>query len=274
MGENEQLQKELETARQRLTESYKLIAIGRLLAGIIHEIKTPIGSILSNNDTMQRSLEKVKSTLAKDGTAPPRVIEIIETLISLAAVDKIACERISAVVHSLKTFARVEEGDLRKADIHDILVNTIKLTACEFRRRVQVETVFGDLPEIECHPQLLDQVFLNLLVNAAQAIEGEGTVTVRTEREGEWAHISIQDSGHGIREEDRRRIFTTGFSTKPLGIGTGLGLSIARDIVVNKHGGTIDFESEPGKGTTFHVRLPITQPARTEQPQPETKEMP
>jgi len=177
---------------------------------------------------------------------------------SLAAVDRIACERISAIIRSLKTYARVDEGELRKADLNDMLQNTLKLSGCEYRRRVAVETELGELAEVECYPQLLNQVFLNLLVNAGQAIEGEGKITVRTHMEGTWAHVSISDTGKGIRPENRNKIFSPGFTTKPLGVGTGLGLSICREIVVDTHGGAIDFESEPGLGTTFHVRIPVT----------------
>ncbi len=256
--ELEQLRQELETTRRKLAEAYKMVSIGRLVTGIIHEINTPIGSILSNNEVTLRCLAQMKKLLAGSG-APERVHEILETAASLAAVDKIACERISSVVRSLKTFARVDEGDLRQADLNEILRNTIKLSDCEFRRRVQVHTEFGDLPAIECYPQLLNQVFLNLLVNAGQSIEGEGEVRVRTWRDDACAHVTIADTGHGIKPEDRERIFATGFSTKPLGIGTGLGLAMSREIVVDAHHGEIEFQSEVGVGTTFHVRIPIRQ---------------
>jgi signal transduction histidine kinase len=136
----------------------------------------------------------------------------------------------------------------------------MKLTGCVFRRRVTTETDFGQLPEVECYPHLLNQVFLNLLVNAGQAIEGEGKVTVRTRVDGDYVHISIADTGKGIQPEDRHRIFGAGYSTKAIGEGTGLGLAISREIVVDTHHGMIDFESEPGVGTTFHVHIPLTHP--------------
>jgi|HigsolmetaAR202D_1030399.scaffolds.fasta_scaffold18680_3 Signal transduction histidine kinase len=255
--ETEQLRVELAIAKRRLAEAYQMVSLGRLVAGIIHEINTPIGSILSNNQVILRSLEQLKTALSAGEPPNAKVFEILETMASLAAVDKLACERISGVIRSLKTFARVDQSDVRKANVHELLTNTLKLTSCEFRRRIVVETDFGDIPEIECYPQLLSQVFLNLLVNAGQAIEGEGRITVRTRRDGESIVVSISDTGRGIPQEYRQKIFAPGFSTKPVGVGTGLGLALSREIVVDNHGGEISFESEVGAGTTFHVRLPL-----------------
>lgn len=259
---------ELEIANRKLAEAHKMASLGRLAAGIVHEINTPIGSILSNNETIRRSLESLRKLLAAAQTnnqpPPAKAIAVLETLGNLADIDKIACERIYAVIRSLKTFARVNESDLRKVDIHDILLNTLKLSGCVFRRRIKVETDFGDLPEVECYPGLLNQVFLNLVVNASQAIECEGTLTVRTRHEDDMIHVSISDTGSGIPYEARAKIFAAGFSTKPLGEGTGLGLTITREIVEDTHGGKISFETELGVGTTFHVRIPVVQPRRQE----------
>jgi signal transduction histidine kinase len=261
-------EQQAELLTRKLAEAHKMASLGRLAAGIVHEINTPIGSILSNNETIRRSIEALRKSLAtsmETGQPPSaKAMSILETLASLTDIDKIACERIYAVIRSLKTFARVNEGDLRKVDIHEMLLNTIKLSGCEFRRRVTVTTEFGDIPEIECYPGLLNQVFLNLLVNAAQAIEGEGSVVVRTESEGDQVHISVSDTGAGIPVEVQPRIFKAGFTTKPMGVGTGLGLSITREIVEDTHGGRISFDSEPSKGTTFHVRLPVRQRAAEE----------
>ena len=258
------LTEELDVLSRKLAEAHKMASLGRLAAGIVHEINTPIGSILSNNETIRRSLESLKkllaASLADKQPPPPKVITLLDTLGNLTDIDKIACERIYAVIRSLKTFARVNEADLRKVDIHEILLNTIKLSGCVFRRRITVVTDFGELPEIECYPGLLNQVFLNLVVNASQAIEGDGTVTVRTRLDEAWVDIWISDDGCGIPPEVRPKIFSAGFSTKPIGEGTGLGLTITREIVEDTHGGQIDFETETGVGTTFHVRIPVQQP--------------
>jgi signal transduction histidine kinase len=264
-----ELEKELESATRKLAEAHKMASLGRLSAGIVHEINTPIGSILSNNETIRRSLESLKKLLAGAAEAqqppPAKVQAILDTLVSLTDIDKLACERIYAVIRSLKTFARVSESDLRTVNLHEILQNMIKLSDCVFRRRITVTTDFAeDVPEVECYPGLINQVFLNLVVNAAQSIPEEGTISVRTRLEGELVHVSISDSGSGIPPDVRDRIFSAGFSTKPMGEGTGLGLTITREIVEDTHGGKITFETEMGVGTTFHVFLPIRQPRAQE----------
>jgi signal transduction histidine kinase len=232
----------------------------------VHEINTPIGSIFSNNEVVMRSLEKIKSLLATAAGAgeppPQKALEMLDVIVGLTAIDKLACERISSVIRSLKTFARVSEHDLRKTDVNELIKHTLKLSSAVFRRRITFEADLGEVPEVECFPALLGQVLLNLVVNAAQAIPEEGKVSVRTRTEDSYVHIEVQDNGRGIRPEDRDRIFQTGFTTKPIGEGTGIGLAISREIIVDTHHGSIDFESEPGKGATFHVRIPIHQ-ART-----------
>lgn len=244
----------------QLTEEHKMGSIGRLLAGIVHEINSPIGAILSNNQVIIRSLEMVGKAMAGgDAAALEKARNIVETCQSLVAIDKIACERISEVVRGLKTFARVDSSELRKVNLNEQIQNTLKLTHGEFHRRIQVETDFGDLPPVECHAQMLNQVFLNILVNAGQAIEGEGKIAVRTRREGEAVHVSIADTGRGIKPEDRPKILAGGFTTKDVGVGTGLGLAISKKIVEETHGGSLAFETEVGVGTTFHIRIPVEQ---------------
>ena len=241
-------------------ELHQFAAVGRLLAGIVHEINTPIGSIFSNTEVILRSLDMLEPLLT-DGS--PESIEkarrIIGTCQSLATVDRIACERIRSVIRGLKSISRVDDGEPHKVNINEHLRDTLKLTQAEFRRRVAVETDFGELPEVECYPQMLNQVFLNLLVNAGQAIEGEGKITVRTRDEGAMVHISIADSGRGMSREQQHKAFEAGFTTKAVGEGTGMGLAISREIIEQKHGGTIAFDSEPGRGTTFHIRIPVRQ---------------
>ncbi len=241
-------------------ELHQMASIGRLLAGIVHEINTPIGSIFSNNEVILRSLEML-GPLLEDGR--PEAVEKAQRLIgtcrNLAAVDRIACERIRSIIRGLKSFSRVDAAEPRGVNLNQHLQDTVKLTRAEFHKRVIVELELGELPDVECYPQMLNQVFLNLLVNAGQAIAGEGKITVRTRAEGDTVHIWIADTGRGMTPEQQARAFQAGFTTKPVGEGTGLGLSIAKEIVEDKHAGTLTFESEPGRGTTFHISIPVRQ---------------
>jgi signal transduction histidine kinase len=241
-----------------ITELHQFAAVGRLLAGIVHEINTPIGSIFSNTEVILRSLEMIEPLLA-DGRpeAVDKARKIVTTCQSLVAVDRIACERIRSVIRGLKSFSRVDGAEPRKVDLNEHLRDTIKLTQAEFRRRVCVETDFADLPEIECFPQMLNQVFLNLLVNAGQAIDGEGKISVSSRFVDDCAEVTIADTGKGMTPEQKAKAFQAGYTTKPVGEGTGMGLAICREIIEGKHGGTIDFDSEPGRGTTFHIRIPV-----------------
>jgi signal transduction histidine kinase len=238
-----------------------MASLGRLLASIVHEINTPIGSILSNNDVIVRSLDLIKKELAEcQESATDRARDVVDTCRNLAAVDKIACERISSMIRCLKHYARGDTEELREVDLHENIRNMLKLMHGEFRRRILVETNFGEIPRVECYPQSLNQVFLNLLVNAGQAIDGEGKVTITTSPEpGEAVSITFTDSGRGIPPEVQPRIFASGFTTKPAGVGTGLGLSIAKQIVEERHEGQISFESRVGEGTSFRIVLPVRQ---------------
>jgi two-component system, NtrC family, sensor kinase len=243
-------------------ELHQLAAIGRLLTGIVHEINSPLASVLSNNEVLVRSLKMLSDLIADpQPEALEKARRVLETCRALAAVDGIACERIRSVIRGLKSFSRVDVNELSRVNLNQQLQDTLKLTQAEFRRRITVETEWGDLPEVDCYPQMLNQVFLNLLVNAGQAIEGEGIVTVRTCLEGDSVHIIIADSGRGMTPAQQVKAFQAGFTTKPCGEGTGLGLSISKEIVEEKHGGTIAFESAPGQGTTFHIRIPVRQGA-------------
>jgi two-component system, NtrC family, sensor kinase len=259
-SEVESLRRDLAEIRAELIEEHRMASLGRLLAAVIHDINTPLGSLASNNQVLLRSLELVRGALHDLQPASlNHARDILDTCLSLAAVDRIACDRISALVRGVRNYSRPGAAELRKVDLNERIRHVLELMHGEFRRRIVVETEFGTLPPVECYAQMLDQVFLNLLVNAGQAIEGEGRVRVRTRLEAGEVLISISDSGRGMTAEEKRNIFTHGFTTKPAGIGTGLGLWISREIVEDKHGGTIEFESEPGAGTTFHIRMPVGQ---------------
>ncbi len=257
-----QLKAEVEHLREELARAYKDVTLSRLAAGIFHEMNTPLSSIFSNNDVMQKTTSLLETSLGANSDRKTKAL--LDMMRSLLAVDRMACERISGIVRSLKVHARLEDGRMAPVQLNELISDSIRLVNAEYRRRIQIETDFADLPAVELNTQLLSQALLNLLVNAAQAIAGEGRILVRTALDGDMAHIAIQDTGCGIGEDCRKKIFSSGFSTKPIGIGTGLGLALTRKIVVEKHRGTIDFESEVGKGTTFHIRIPLRQTAEKE----------
>jgi len=266
--EVERLRGELDLLNRKLAEAHKMASLGRLSAGIVHEINTPIGSIFSNTEVITRSLDKTKALLQQaleTGSAPPqKAIDILNIVSSLNDVDKLACERIAGVVRSLKTLARVSSHEVRNTDVNELVCHTLKLTKTVFRQRVEFVQETEGVLEAECYPGLLGQVILNLVVNAAQAIDGEGRVTVRTRELGDSVHIDVSDTGKGIRPEDRPKIFQAGFSTKPIGEGTGIGLALSREIIVDTHRGSIGYDSEPGVGTTFHVKIPTQQQKKGE----------
>ena len=164
-----------------------------------------------------------------------------------------------AIVRSLKSFARLEEPECRKADIHEEIGSALTLVHHELKNRIEVERDYGELPAVECFPNHLNQVFMNLLVNASQAIEGKGRIRITTRVEDDRVRIAFQDSGIGIRPENLDKIFEPGFTTKSAGDGTGLGLSICYKII-HAHHGDIAVESELGEGTTFTITLPVHAP--------------
>jgi signal transduction histidine kinase len=156
----------------------------------------------------------------------------------------------------LRNFARLDEAERKKADLHEGIESTLTLVAHELKGRVTVIKDFGDIPEIECYPNQLNQVFMNMLINASQAIEGEGEIRIRTWQQDGTIRIAISDSGKGIPPEFQSKVFDPGFTTKRAGLGTGLGLSICLKIVED-HGGRIELESNVGRGTTFTIVLPL-----------------
>jgi two-component system, NtrC family, sensor kinase len=239
----------------QLIELQRQAMLGRLLASVAHQISAPIGSILSNRDVEQRLLDRIDQAVAE--SKPERARELVNSCRELARVDQMAGQQIHRLVRSLKVAARAADPQPQRVNLNEIVDSALELAKTQFRTRIAVETDFAPTLEVECHPHLLSQALLNLVTNAGQAIEGGGKITAGTRLEGDSAHIWIADTGHGIRDEDKPKILKQGFTTKPLGVGTGLGLSIVQRIVTEDHGGTVDFESHSGRGTTFHIRIPL-----------------
>jgi len=237
----------------QLIQSEKMAALGLLVAGVAHEINTPMGTIHSKIDIMTRAVGKVRKLLEP---APDKEVRrLLDILGEVCRNNEMATERIMKIVGSLKNFARLDEAERKKVNIHEGIESTLSLLRHQLKNRIRIVKCFGDIPEIECYPNELNQVFMNILVNAAQAIKHRGEITVKTWREGDRVKIAISDTGVGIPPENLSKVFDPGFTTKGVGLGTGLGLSICYKIIQD-HRGTIEGESSK-QGTTFTISIPL-----------------
>ena len=255
----------------------KLASIGQLAAGVAHEINNPMGFIMSNLRTLKKYADveqqymSVLEEVIKDSCPDDRCKDIeelrqrldlffiLEDIPPLISESLEGAERVKRIVLDLKDFARTDEDSLKETDLNQCVQSTANIVRNEIKYVADLDLQLGNIPLIVCNPQQVNQVIANLLVNAAHAIDGHGSITVSTSAESDNVILTVSDTGSGIPDEIRTRIFDPFFTTKDVGKGTGLGLSISYDIV-KKHGGEITLESEPGKGTTFMVSLPISGP--------------
>jgi signal transduction histidine kinase len=264
----------LKTAQSHLVQSEKMASLGQLTAGVAHEINNPINfvsagidSLSTNYDDLSELLEKIALIQpGEDNTALLTEINSIKKDIELEyLLEEIpmllksindGARRTTEIVKSLRNFTRLDEDNLKSANIHEGIDSTLVILKNQLADRVEVIKEYGNIPDIACYPGQLNQVFMNILGNAIQAIEGQGQVHIKTSLAGKFVNISIKDSGKGMSEEVKRRIFEPFFTTKDVGEGTGLGLSICYGII-EKHKGKIVVESTPGKGTEFIIKLPL-----------------
>lgn len=254
-GEQQKLIRKLEDAQLQLLQSEKLASIGQLAAGVAHEINNPMGFIISNLASLGKYVEK----LTARRSAPAEIDYILEDMPGIIAESSEGAQRIRKIVQDLRSFSRIDGADHAFSDINDGLETTLNIAWNELKYKVTLIKEYGQIPLLWCNIGQLNQVFLNLLVNAVQAIEDRGEIRIRTWVEDGSIRVAIGDSGCGIPAENLSRIFDPFFTTKDVGKGTGLGLAIAYDIVVNKHGGQIGATSEVGKGSVFTLALPIKQ---------------
>ena len=285
LRQQQQLNKRLEEANNQLLQSEKMASIGQLAAGIAHELNNPIGFVHSNLGTLDGYLHDLmaiidvydKATRQPDCTCTqlPMVDHIKEErdfnflktdIFSLVAESKEGLGRVRKIVQDLKSFSRVGEQEWQEADLHQGLDSTLNIVWNELKYKCKVVKEYGDIPHIYCLISQLNQVFMNLLVNASHAIETQGTITIRTRPHGEDSVcIEVSDTGKGIAPEPLNRIFEPFFTTKPVGKGTGLGLSLSYSIV-QRHHGRIEVDSQAGQGSTFRVILPIHPPVKESKP--------
>ena len=264
MQQVEKKNRELQEAQAQLVQAAKLAAMGQLVAGVAHEINSPLGTINSNLDVMNRVLRKIEEESASFPEASSQKIQkLIEAIDPLMNLNHIACERIIRIVRDLRNFARLDEAEFKMANLNEDIETTLSLVRHELKDRIRVIKDFSDLPLVPCYPNRLNQVFMNLLINAYQSIEGQGEIRISTALVDHEVRISISDTGSGIKKEHLDKIFDPGFTTKGVGVGTGLGLSISARIIQDHHG-RITVQSDVGKGSTFTIALPVSgaSPAR------------
>ena len=257
--ELEKSHKDLKDTQSQLVQSEKMASLGMLVAGVAHEINTPLSAVMSMHDTLIRGVEKMKgfvaSSSASKTTTDDNVQKTIDIIDDENQVIDSGTVRIRQIVKQLKSFARLDEAELQKADVNECIEETIRLFEHELKKDVKLTKIFSDFPAIACYPAKLNQVFLNLLVNANQAIDGKGEISIDTFTEDDNICITITDNGEGIPKKSLHKIFDPGFTTKGVGVGTGLGLSISYRII-QEHKGAISVESKEGEGSTFKITLP------------------
>jgi signal transduction histidine kinase len=256
-----------------------MASIGQLAAGVAHEINNPIGFVYSNLGVLERYLQDSLSMIdlyeqSESAITDPEVkarlsaakvkLDIAflrEDMRALMDESRDGITRVKNIVQNLKDFSHVDASDeWNFSDLHAGIDSTLNIVRNEIKYKADVVREYGELPEVECRISQLNQVFMNLLVNAAHAIEEHGTITISTGQQGDEVWVDIADTGKGIAQEHIKKIFDPFFTTKPIGKGTGLGLSLSFGIL-QKHHGRIEVQSEVGKGTTFRVWLPVKQPA-------------
>ena len=267
---------ELKETQLHLFQQEKMASVGQLAAGVAHEINNPMGFISSNLSSLGKYVNRLAEFISvvdqavaasSDSAAMTRIQDarkrlkigyMLDDAPQLIAESLDGASRVRRIVQDLKSFSRVDQIESAYINLNEALETTINVAWNEIKYVATINREFGDIPLIKCFPQQLNQVFLNLLVNAAHAMEGtQGSITVRTFSEGENVYVMIRDTGRGIPEDVMKRIFEPFFTTKEVGKGTGLGLSISYDII-KKHGGEITVESVVGAGTNFTVKLPVS----------------
>jgi PAS domain S-box-containing protein len=267
----------LQQMQGQVIQQEKMASIGQLAAGVAHEINNPMGFITSNLTSLSKYADRFDEYIAAlqqslfSCPTHPDTVEIdklrqklkVDYLISdvreLVNESLDGANRVQRIVQDLKSFSRVDQVECCRTNLNKALETTINIAWNELKYIATLDRNFGDIPEILCYPQQLNQVFLNLLVNAAQAMEKQGNIIVSSWSDDDHVFVSVKDNGKGMPKEVQKRVFEPFFTTKEAGKGTGLGLSISADII-RKHGGEMSVESEPGAGTTFIVKLPLNSP--------------
>jgi signal transduction histidine kinase len=271
-----QVHSRLQELQGQLLQSEKMASIGQLAAGVAHEINNPIGYVYSNLGSLQKYLDDLFSLVEAYESYEPLLAQHQEAMENIRAVkEKVDLEflkqdvnalmgesregitRVKKIVQNLKDFSHAgSDDDWQWSNLHQGLDSTLSIVWNEIKYKAEVKKEYGEIPDVECLPSQLNQVFMNLLVNAAHAIEDKGIITIRTGTQDDGVWVEVSDSGNGIAPEHLNRIFEPFFTTKPVGKGTGLGLSVSYSIIQTHHG-NINVASKVGEGTTFRIWLPV-----------------
>jgi len=248
----EERTRELRDTQDQLMQAEKLKSLGQLVAGVAHELNNPIGFVHANLKLLDEFIAKLEAAREK-GVDAEKIREAIDKLLmrSLEGTD-----RVKQIVMDLRTFSRMDQAELQEVDLHEEIDRTLGLMEPRLKNDIHVVRDYGDLPRVRCYPGQLNQVFLNLLMNACDVVDGGGTITIRSARGEMGVRLEFHDDGPGIPAEVQSRLFDPFFTTKPVGQGTGLGLSLSHGII-ERHGGRIQVFSESGEGTSFVIDLPL-----------------
>ena len=248
----EQTLRQSRSTQNQLVTQEKMAALGNLVAGIVHELNNPLSAVKSSGDVVARGLSRIRR--AVDGSGD--LSGVLQLLDDSARAGDEAVDRMTRILGNLKNFTRLDEAEYQMADLHEGIESTLALLEHSLDEDVKVDCQFGELPKIYCNPAELNQVFMNVLLNASQAIEGEGVIGVKTGADEKEVFVIISDTGRGIEKERLDRIFDPDFSNKDSRVRLGLGLAMSYNII-GKHRGTFRLESEPGSGTVATITLPI-----------------
>ena len=252
----------LRETQAQLIQSEKMAALGHLVAGVAHEMNTPVGAVYATHNTLASATEKLAQTLeGEHGIAiseSHKVSYILNAISGVSDVIRTSSERMAGIVKRLKTFARLDEADLQSTDLNECIENTLAMFRFHLKPEIKIRKELADLPAITCYPAKINQLCFQLLSNANRSIEKTGEIVLHTEVQGDEINLSVSDDGRGIPSKDINRVFDPGYSAWNLNVGTGLGLAICYQIS-QEHKGRIKVESEIGKGSKFTLSLPIKQ---------------
>jgi signal transduction histidine kinase len=246
---------ELHKAQAALIQTEKLASLGKLAAGLTHEIHTPLGTLVANLDVLKHEIDRLKTELGDNPEALVRLGRMDELL----ELHDMATSRIQTIIRSLKHFAHLDRAVMETVDLHEGIESALNLLTYELKQRIEVDREYGAIPPVQCRPDAMNQVFMNLLQNAVQAIPDTGRIRIATRLKGDdRVVLEFEDDGKGIPSDRLDKIFDPGFTSKPRGVGSGLGLAIAQQTITG-HGGTIEVRSKQGQGTCFTLELPLVQ---------------